>query len=264
MNSRTTTPAAGLSGGVRYSDHQRSAHAGAGPRPQSYTAADEDGRPLGGRRDEHVSASDHSAGCPVRLDEVHQPRRASSTAGQLVERGTPIVKYYVFPTTGATTPGLGYAVHLEHLLSAGRRQLEADRRRQDGAARHDRTVLPGRLFNNDFLNGTPGLPTDDGARRRHRSVHRGLPDGRLVVNPTANIDLAGHETAPYRTASHLASIARSARNMGVSVSVAYKRWHDQWAGPTPAPPMERRSDRTTGPLTVFPLHNAARRVKSIC
>src|SRR5262245_48557481 len=26
---------------------------------------------------------------------------------QLVERGTPIVTYYVFPTTGATTPGLG-------------------------------------------------------------------------------------------------------------------------------------------------------------
>ena len=35
------------------------------------------------------------------------PNSAVISGNSLVQQGTPIVKYYTFPTTGATTPGLG-------------------------------------------------------------------------------------------------------------------------------------------------------------
>ena len=60
----------------------------------------------------------------------------------LIERGHADRQILHVPHHRRDHSGPRYALYLEHLVSAGRRQLEADQRRQDRAARHDRTLLP--------------------------------------------------------------------------------------------------------------------------
>ena len=168
------------------------------------------------------------------------------TGNDLIEAGTPIVTYYTFPTTGATTPGLG-TLYTWHTLSP---RVGANLKLTDDG----RTVLRGTIgryyrpsFNSDFLSATPGLPTVTTLR----CVVCGVAgtDPRTVAYPTvASVgesdgerqDLAGHEGTGPRTASRLASIARSGAIWGSASAWRTSAGTISWAGPTSAPPMERR------------------------
>ena len=182
----------------------------------------------------------------------------------LVEAGTPIVKYYTFPTTGATTPGLGtlYTWNTFSPRVGANLKLTGD----------GRTVLRGSIgryyrpsFTNDFLSATPGLPTVTTLRCVVCGVAGtnpstvAYPTVASVVNPTANVRISPDTKAPYTNSFSLGVDREVGRNMGVSVSVAYKRWHDQLGWTDIGATYGTQVITTTlgTPLTVFPRTSAA-------
>jgi Carboxypeptidase regulatory-like domain/TonB dependent receptor-like, beta-barrel len=182
----------------------------------------------------------------------------------LVERGTPIVKYYVFPTTGATTPGLGTLYTWNTFSPRVGANLKLT---NDG-----RTVLRGSIgryyrpsFNNDFLNATPGLPTVTTVRCVVCGVAGtdpstvAYPTVASVVNPTANVKISPDTKAPYTNSFSLGVDREVGRNMAVSVSVAYKRWRDQLGWTDIGATYGTQVITTTlgNQLTVFPRTSAA-------
>src|SRR5206468_4151616 len=108
---------------------------------------------------------------------------------KLVQQGTPIVKYYTFPTTGATTPGLGT----------------------------------------------------------------------LYTWNTFSPRVGANTKPPYTNSSSLGLDRAVGRNMAVSVSVAYKRWHDQLGWTDIGGTYGTQVITTTlgNQLTVFPRTSAA-------
>jgi hypothetical protein len=181
------------------------------------------------------------------------------TGNELVEAGTPIVTYYTFPTTGTTTPGLG-TLYTWHTLSP---RVGANLKLTDDG----RTVLRGTIgryyrpsFNNDFLSATPGLPTVTTLRCVVCGVAGtdpatvAYPTVASVVNPTANVRISPDTKAPYTNSFSLGVDREVGRDMGVSVSVAYKRWNDQLGWTDIGATYGTQVITTTlgTPLTVFP------------
>ena len=187
------------------------------------------------------------------------PSADDISGSSLVQQGTPIVKYYTFPTTGGSTPGLG-TLYTWNTFSP---RVGATLKLTDDG----RTVLRGTIgryyrpaFINDFIAGMPGIATVT----TEKCVVCGVagtapaavayPTTVSVVNSSSNIRISPDTKAPYTDSFSLGVEREVGHNMAVSVSGAYKRWGDQLGYSDIGATYGTEVITTTlgTPLTVFP------------
>jgi hypothetical protein len=187
------------------------------------------------------------------------PDASAIDGTQLVQNGTPAARYYTFPEVSGTVPGLGTLYTWNTVSPRVGFNLKLT---EDG-----RTVLRGTMgryyrpaFINDFVNAMPGIPTTTTMRCVVCGV-AGIDPATVayptivsVVNPTANIKISPDTKAPYTNSFSIGVDREIGRNMAVSVSVAYKRWHDQLGWTDIGATYGTQVITTTlgTPLTVFP------------
>ena len=172
----------------------------------------------------------------------------------LIERGTPIVQFYGFRETGANIEGRGTLFSWNTVSPRVGVNLKLT---DDG-----KTVLRGtagrfyqRIILNDFLDLHPGITNT--TRRRFNPATASYSTFISTVDPNVNLDIDPNINPDWTDSFSVGIDREIARNMGFSVSYAYKKWGDLigWKD-TGGVYGTQTVTSPKGPITVFPLLNA--------